>query len=99
MPPFNAMLIFIFTTTSIIVAGESMFRWEDPRIVAPIVQGVAFSAGFLVEWPLWVRHEPQRRTKSFLVYAASIIATMVLITAFRLAIGLAYIERIAIRFV
>jgi hypothetical protein len=99
MPSFKAMVLFTLTTAAIIIAGESFFQYEDPRIVSPLVQSVAFAAGFLVEWPVWVRHQPGRRAKTFAVYAGAIVAAMALIAAFRIAIGLAYIERAAVRFV
>jgi zinc transporter ZupT len=87
----KSVLTYFFVSAGSIVAGgvigDLLFPHANPHVAQPIEQAVAFIAAFLLLWPLEIRHQPERRIRSFSAYAAVMIVIAGTIAAIRIGLG------------
>ena len=84
---FFAWLTGVAVAVIAMIVVQWVFRDYDPLIVLPISQSFAFWLAWTIEWPLWVRHLPNRRV-GFWTYTLSIAALMTVIAFTRYALKL-----------
>jgi len=70
------------------IVGDLLFPHANPHVAHPIERAVAFTAASLLLWPLEIRHQPERRLRTFSAYAVAIIVIVTTITTVWIALGI-----------